>query len=176
MDTGSSTFIELNYTLCATPHFFWTWLYHMHVNYVTSVILSLLSKSTPWFSISGVPTATSLVYNETTRSLTCTSTGGPPTTVTWRRNGAVITINATYQQTQVVTDPVTGTYQTVLTIDQSVTDIFGTYSCTVGNTWGISAAINTTGICKHCDIIGRLVFTTALATFVVSGKLPTTDQ
>jgi len=81
-----------------------------------------------------------LVYNETTRSLTCTSTGGPATTVTWRKDGAVITLNATYQQTQVVTDPVTGTYQTVLTIDQSVTDIFGTYSCTVGNTRGTSNA------------------------------------
>jgi len=40
---------------------------------------------------------------------------------------------------------VTGTYQTVLTIDQSVTDIFGTYSCTVGNTRGTSAAIETAG-------------------------------
>ena len=57
----------------------------------------------------------------------------------------MITLNATYQQTQVVTDPVTGTYQTVLTIDQSVTDVSGTYSCTVGNTRGTSAAIETTG-------------------------------
>ena len=88
----------------------------------------------------------------------------------------MITINAAYQQTQVVTDPVTGTYQTVLTIAQSVTDVWATYSCTVGNTRGISAAINTTGICKHCDIIGWLIFTRVLATFVVSGKLPTTDQ
>ena len=88
----------------------------------------------------------------------------------------MITLNATYQQTQVVTDPVTGTYQTVLTIDQSVTDIFGTYSCSVGNTRGTSAAINKTGTCKHCDIIGWLIFTRVLATFVVSGKLPTTDQ
>ena len=58
----------------------------------------------------------------------------------------MITINATYQQTQVVTDPVTGTYQTVLTIDQGVTDVSGTtYSCTVGNTRGTSAAIEVTG-------------------------------
>jgi len=93
-----------------------------------------------------------LVYDKTTRSLTCTSTGGPATTVTWRKSGAVITINATYQQTQVVTDPVTGTYETVLTIAQSVTDIFGTYSCTVGNTRGTSSAINAIGNC--CYIIG----------------------
>jgi len=64
----------------------------------------------------------------------------------------VISLNATYQQTQVVTDPVTGTYQTVLTIDQSVPDILGTYSCTVENTRGISSAVNATG--NRCCIIG----------------------
>ena len=102
-----------------------------------------------WFFVSGMPTATMLVYDETARSLTCTSTGGPATTVTWRKDGAVISLNATYQQTQVVTDPVTGTYQTVLTIAQSVPDIFGTYSCTVGNTRGTSATINPTGTCWY---------------------------
>jgi len=92
------------------------------------------------------------------------------------KDGAVITINATYQQTQVVTSTTTGTYQTVLTIAQSVTDIFGTYNCTVMNTRGTSAAIDTTGTCKCCDIIGWLIFTRVLAAFVVSGKLPTTNQ
>ena len=109
--------------------------------------ISIFNKSTSsinFFYVLGTPTTTTLVYNETTRSLTCTSTGGPATTVTWRKSGAVISLNATYQQTQVVTDPVTGTYQTVLAIDHSVTDIFGTYSCTVGNTRGTSAAIETT--------------------------------
>ena len=57
----------------------------------------------------------------------------------------MIAINATYQQTQVVTDTVTGEYETVLTIAQSVTDIFGTYSCTVENSGGTTAAINVTG-------------------------------
>ena len=57
----------------------------------------------------------------------------------------MIAINATYQQTQVVTDTVTGEYETVLTIAQSVTDIFGTYSCTVGNSRGSSAAISAIG-------------------------------
>jgi len=92
-----------------------------------------------------VPTSSELVYSETTRSLTCTSTGGPATTVSWRKIGAVINISAAYQQTQVVSDTTAGTYQTVLTIAQSVTDIFGTYSCTVGNTRGTSVAIEITG-------------------------------
>ena len=91
-----------------------------------------------------MPTVTTLVYSETTRSLTCTSTGGPATTVTWGKNGAVITINATYQQTQVVTDTMTGEYETVLTIAESVTDIFGTYSCTVVNARGASGILIST--------------------------------
>jgi len=91
-----------------------------------------------------MPTASTLVYNGTTRSLTCTSTGGPATTVTWRKDGAIITVSAAYQQTKVVTNATTGTYETVLTIDQSVNDILGRYSCTVGNTRGTSAAVETT--------------------------------
>ena len=85
--------------------------------------------------------AASLRYDNQSRTLTCTSTGGPATTVTWRKNGAVVTLNTTYQQTMRVVDPVTGTYQTVLTIGPSVgqSDIGGTYYCTVENARGRSS-------------------------------------
>ena len=55
----------------------------------------------------------------------------------------MITLNATYQQTKRVVDPVTGSYQTVLTIDPSVdqSDIVGLYSCIVENTRGESSGI-----------------------------------
>ena len=65
----------------------------------------------------GSPNITNLTYNDQSMTLICTSTGGPATTVTWKRDGVVITHNATYQQTKSLVDPVTGTYQTVLTID-----------------------------------------------------------
>ena len=76
-----------------------------------------------------------------TFTLTCTSTGGPATTVTWRRDGIVITLNATHQQTKRVVDPVMSTYQTILTIDPSVSpsDFVGTYNCTVENVRGRSS-------------------------------------
>ena len=53
----------------------------------------------------------------------------------------MITLNATHQQTKRVVDPVTGTYQTVLTIDPSVaqSDIVGLYNCTVENNRGTSS-------------------------------------
>ena len=55
----------------------------------------------------------------------------------------MITPNATYQQIKRVVDSVWGTYQTVLTIDSSVSqsDTVGTYSCTVENARGESSRI-----------------------------------
>ena len=93
--------------------------------------------------LSGSPTVTSLEYDSLSRTLTCNSTGGPATTVTWRRDGSVITLNATHQQTKRVVDPVMGTYQTLLTIDPSVSqsDIVGTYNCTVENVRGNSSKL-----------------------------------
>ena len=51
----------------------------------------------------------------------------------------MITLNATYQQTKSVVDPVNGTYRTVLTIHPSVGQIMGTYNCTVENVRGESS-------------------------------------
>ena len=89
----------------------------------------------------GLPEVTSVNYNHYSNTLTCISTGGPATTVTWRRDGVVITLNATYQQTQALTNATTSTYQTVLAIDPSVdqSDIVGTYNCTVENARGESS-------------------------------------
>ena len=54
----------------------------------------------------------------------------------------MITPNATtHQQTKSVVDPIAGTYQTVLTVNSSVSwsDIVGTYNCTVENVRGESS-------------------------------------
>ena len=89
----------------------------------------------------GSPNVTSLTFDDQSRTLTCTSTGGPATTVTWRRDGVGITLNDTYQQTKRLVDNVTSTYQTVLTIDSCLgqSDIVGTYNCTVENARGVSS-------------------------------------
>ena len=89
----------------------------------------------------GSPSTIDLTYNDQSRTLTCTSTGGPATTVTWRRDEMVIALNATYQQTKSLVNPVTGTYQTVVTIDSSLDqrNIVGTYRCTVENDRGSSS-------------------------------------
>ena len=89
----------------------------------------------------GSPNVTSLNFNRQSSTLACTSTGGPATTVTWRKDGVVLILNATYQQTKSLVDPVVGTYQTMLTIDPSVgqSNIGGTYNCTVENDRGESS-------------------------------------
>ena len=53
----------------------------------------------------------------------------------------MITLKAACLQTKKVIDPVNGTYQTMLTIDPSVSqdDIVGTYNCTVKNDRGESS-------------------------------------
>ena len=53
----------------------------------------------------------------------------------------MINLGATYQQTKTLVDSITGTYQTVLTIDPSLDqrNIEGTYSCTVENVRGESS-------------------------------------
>ena len=86
----------------------------------------------------GAPNVTELTFDRESRTLTCTSTGGPATTVTWTKDGAVITPNTTHQQTQMIVDTVEGTYHNTLTIAQSVTgdNLYGLYSCMVENSWG----------------------------------------
>ena len=79
-----------------------------------------------------------VTYNSSKNTLTCTSTGGPATNVTWKRDGVVITLNATYQQTKTIVDSKASTYQAVLTIDPSVS-LGGTYNCTVENIRGESS-------------------------------------
>ena len=79
-------------------------------------------------------------FDRESRTLNCTSTGGPATTVTWTKDGAVITPSTTHQQTQMIVDTVEGIYQNTLTIAQSVTgdNLYGLYSCMVENSWGTS--------------------------------------
>ena len=88
----------------------------------------------------GAPNVTELTLDRESRTLTCTSTGGPATTVTWTKDGAVITPSTTHQQTQMIANTTEGIYQNTLTIAQSVTggNLYGLYSCTVENSRGSS--------------------------------------
>ena len=81
----------------------------------------------------------------------------------------MITLNTTHQQIKRVVDPVAGTYQTVLTIDSSVSqsDTVGTYNCTVENARGRSSMMTIVGkltLC-HCYMYGMVAIGRKHSTF-----------
>ena len=63
-------------------------------------------------------------------TLTCNSTGGPATTVSWRRDGTMLSDDSTYSITSQVTDTVTATYTHTLRVTGR---LVGEYQCTVSN-------------------------------------------
>ena len=89
-------------------------------------------------------TQDALSYSPSNRILTCVSTGGPATTVTWRKDDDLIPLNSsTYTQSQVVMDTITATYHNLLSINSSdPRDTSGTFSCNVSNTRGNSMELS----------------------------------
>ena len=104
-----------------------------------------LTQHGPTFNTDvGTPSVTNLTFDRVSRTLTCTSTGGPATNVTWRKDGVAIVLNQSYEQTQMITDTMSGTYQNVLTIALSVA-LGSTYSCSVESIRGSSNTRNVSG-------------------------------
>ena len=86
-------------------------------------------------------------------TLTCTSTGSPPTTVTWTKDGVTLPANETiYSFTQTLVDRATSTYNNTLTIDASFVDVIGNYSCSVSNSIGTSSVQETKIKGTNCNL------------------------
>ena len=81
-----------------------------------------------------------MTFSSNTRTLTCTSTGGPATTVVWRQNCIILQQNDTnYVQNQTVTSTLTATYENTLEINNyTFTD--GVYTCSVINSRGYDSS------------------------------------
>ena len=77
------------------------------------------------FSVQTMPTADPPVF-----TLTCVSTGGPATTVTWTRDGDAVSYDANHVFTKTVIDHLTPTYSNVLTVTGREP---GSYQCNVTN-------------------------------------------
>ena len=82
----------------------------------------------------GSPSIVSLTLDQQDSSLICVSTGGPATTVIWKRNDIIILSdgNGDYQQIQTVLDTQTATYENKLFSNELV----GNFTCTVINSRG----------------------------------------
>ena len=80
-------------------------------------------------------------------TVTCTSFGSPPTSVTWTKNGATVSMENSqhmYKSAQVLVDRNETIYENILTIMGSLEDAVGDYGCTVENYIGISETVNKT--------------------------------
>ena len=93
-----------------------------HIPYPSGVVtlIDLLQ-----FSLTSAVTTDPPVF-----ALTCVSTGGPATTVTWTRNGNNVSYDATHVLTQTVTDQLSITYSNVLIVTKREP---GSYQCSVTN-------------------------------------------
>ena len=76
---------------------------------------------------------TSLLYDRNT-TLTCTSTGGPPTTVTWRKNGILVD-DSVYERSQRLVFSENSTYENIL-FNDNITNFVGSFTCEVSNVRG----------------------------------------
>ena len=81
--------------------------------------------------ITGSPQITSLAYNMSTLTLTCTSTGGMVDSVTWRKNG--VEVGPEFSQTQTITDTLSATYQHTLS-SEDIANFVGNFTCEVRDT------------------------------------------
>ena len=89
-------------------------------------------------------------------TLTCISTGGPATTVTWTRDSTTVTEGTE----TVLDDPVTAQYTHTLTVTGRLP---GLYNCTVENYKPSSGSATLEGIARYTlDICKAHVFVLAL--------------
>ncbi len=109
---------------------------YSHKSIINSTVLNIL----------GSPSILGLELIRDDMKLTCTSIGGPPTTVTWRKNGVIVTANdSLYQHSQIVLNTTTATYENIL-YSRSVEDLVGSFTCSIINSRGNdSMSISTNG-------------------------------
>ena len=85
-------------------------------------------------SCAGSPSITSLLFNRNSTTLTCESTGGPPTTINWKKDGIAVNLS-TYEQSQRLVNAESATYENTLFSDD-VANFVGTFTCEVRNAGG----------------------------------------
>ena len=95
-----------------------------------------------YVSYAGSPSITSLLFNRDLATLICTSTGGPPTTVTWRKNSLPLD-SSLFRQSQILVNANGAIYNNFLTgIDNVANSHFiGNFTCTVTNSRGENTSV-----------------------------------
>ena len=104
---------------------------------MTKVLINLHVPTASYMYNLGMPRIDSPIeYSFILRTLTCVSTVGPATTVTWSRDNVLISDSQSTRHQQ-LTDISTDTYHNLLTITSgNIRDHSGSFSCTVSNRRG----------------------------------------
>ena len=97
-------------------------------------------------------------FMDNIHTLSCVSYNSPPTNVIWERDGKRIYFNDTsYQSSQILMNRTTSAYNNTLTINATIEDVIGEYSCTVSNDLGSS--YETTTVKGEQSVISPLIVT-----------------
>ena len=83
-------------------------------------------------------TNVSIQYDRTSRTITCISTGGPATDVTWSKDNVNIRLSVEdlYEHSQIIIDTTSATYENRLRIVDKSSEAAGTYTCSITNSRG----------------------------------------
>ena len=83
-------------------------------------------------------TNVSVQYDTTSQTITCTSTGGPVTDVTWSKDNTNIrlTMGGLYEHSQIIINTTSATYENRLRIVDKSSEAAGNYTCSITNSRG----------------------------------------
>ena len=109
-------------------------------------------------------------------SLNCTSTGSPATTVTWRRDGMVLSRGGQYEMTQILLNGATATYVNILVVSGTPSSLRGVYSCDIWNGIG-TATMNITingkyFVCVRCRKYSLIIYLSSIDSFPCPSSIP----
>ena len=111
-----------------------------------TVIVSLFSLSTGQITIPDEITFQLEDADPPVFNLTCTSTGGPVSTVSWRRDSTMLSDDSIYSITSEVTDGTESAYAHTLTVTGR---LVGQYQCNV------SSIRTPSGITRSLTVVGK---------------------
>ena len=95
-------------------------------------------KSYHFWTCTGVPAITDLDYDRASLTLMCISSGGPVDSVTWMKDGSLITGNSsTFSLTQTIINTISSTYHHILSSSNS-SNFVGNFACIIRDAVGNS--------------------------------------
>ena len=85
----------------------------------------------------GNVTNVSVQYDRTSQTITCTSTGGPATDVTWSKDNVNIRLSiGDHEHSQIIINTTSAIYENRLRIVDKSSEAAGNYTCSITNSRG----------------------------------------